>query len=216
MSDRHDVLFADRADAARRLAAALARYDGDNALVLAIPRGGVPLARFIADALHGEFDVMLVRKLGAPGNPEFAVGAIDEAGRVQLADYARRAGATPDYVEREAARQLAQIRERRASYSPLRAPVDPAGRTVIVVDDGLATGATMRAALAAARARGPKRLVCAVPVGERESVASVAGADDVVCLSTPDDFHAVGQYYADFSSVDDDEVIALLSGRPRR
>ena len=204
--------FVDRADAARRLASALARYRDSNPLVLAIPRGGVPIGRIVADALHGQLDVALVRKLGAPHNPELAIGAIDEGGRVQLADHAERLRADPGYVSGEAARQLALIRSRRQQYSPLRPPLDPAGRTVIVVDDGLATGATMAAALTAVRARRPARLVCAVPVAAPDSLASITAlADDVVCLLAPEDFYAVGQFYRDFSAVEDATVIALLA-----
>jgi predicted phosphoribosyltransferase len=207
------MYFRDRTDAAQRLAAALdATYRGRHPLVLAIPRGAVPMGRVIADALGGDLDVALVRKLRAPGQPEFAVGAIDETGWAYIADYAASAGADAAYLAREKAAQLAVLAQRRASYTPARKPLDPADRTVIVVDDGLATGATMIAALHAVRAKHPGMLVCAVPVGAADSVRKVAPyADEVVCLATPADFHAVGQFYGSFPQVEDAEVRAILA-----
>jgi predicted phosphoribosyltransferase len=208
--------FRDRLDAAAHLAGALAPWRGSHPLVLAIPRGAVPMGKAIADALHGDFDVVLVRKLGAPFSPEFAVGAVDETGWVYVAPHARQAGAGPDYIERERTEQLRTLRRRRAAYTPKRAPIDPAGRVVIVVDDGLATGATMIAALHAVRSRGPARLVCAVPVAAPDSLEAVRPlADDVVCLYAPEDFGAVGRFYEDFGQVEDDEVIRILSEPPQ-
>src|SRR5690606_23110893 len=164
-------------------------------------------------ALDGDLDVVLVRKLGAPMNPELAIGAIDEEGRVVLSRHATAAGATPAYVERESRRQLELIRERRARYSEGRPGIPLAGRTVIVVDDGLATGSTMAAALKHARAQGAARLVCAVPVAARSSLEDTGRlADDVVCLATPRSFLAVGEYYQDFASVTDADVIGILGG----
>ncbi len=206
--------FEDRIDAARQLAAALARYRGKNPLVLAIPRGAVPMGRLVAKELGGELDVVLVRKLGAPGNQEFAVGAVDEAGWTYIAEWAAEVGATQAYLADETSAQLATMRARRALYTPSRHPFDPAGRTVIVVDDGLATGATMIAALHSVRARHPARLVCAVPVASPESLEKVRPhADEVVCLDTPPGFHAVGQFYRAFGQVEDREVVAALAGR---
>lgn len=214
MSPMTEVLFSDRADAARQLAAALAPYRASRPLVLAIPRGGVPMAAQLADALQGDLDVVLVRKLRAPYYPEAAIGAIDEGGIVQLSALAHRAGADRRYVDAEAKRQLATLRQRRARYTPECEPVDPAGRTVIVVDDGLATGATMSVALAAVRRARAARIVCAVPVASAEGLEAVRGlADEVCCLHVPEDFQAVGQYYGDFSQVGDEEVVSLLSSR---
>jgi putative phosphoribosyl transferase len=213
-----DMTYYDRAEAAERLAEALTPWRGANPLVVAIPRGAVPIGRIIADRLHGELDIVLTRKLHAPGNPEFAIGAIDETGWTYVADYAQAAGASPAYIERESVAELETIRRRRALYTPHRAQIDAMDRVVIVVDDGLATGATMIAALHAMRARGPRRLICAAPVASVDAVAKVrAYADEVVCLQTPAFFYAVGQFYRSFPQVDDDEVVALLrptSGKP--
>lgn len=204
--------FADRDAAARQLARALARFGDRHPVVLAIPRGAVPMGRIIADALGGELDVVLVRKLGAPGHAELAIGAVDERGHVSLSRVAQLLGAGEAYVREEARRQLALIHERRQAYCSGRPALSLAGRTVIVVDDGLATGATMSAALRMARLQEPAHLVCAVPVASPDSLAQVAGlADEVVCLATPRDFQAVGQFYVAFPSIEDEEVIATLA-----
>jgi predicted phosphoribosyltransferase len=211
--DGRGSYFRDRADAADQLAGALEAWRGKRPLICAIPRGAVPMARILAQRLGGDVDVVLVRKLHAPGQPEFAVGAVDETGWVYVTDHAAAAGASEAYIAAQAADALATIRRRRALYTPGRAPLDPAGRVVIVVDDGLATGATMIAALHALRARAPARLVCAVPVAASDAVERVrAYADDVVALATPVWFSAVSQFYASFPQVADEEVVGLLRG----
>ncbi|UJP05685.1 MAG: phosphoribosyltransferase [Nitrosomonas sp.] len=207
------MIFADRMDAACKLVDALAAYRGKNPLILAIPRGAVPMAKVIAEQLHGEMDVVLVRKLRAPDNPEFAIGSVDESGWVYLTEYAGRSGADDAYLEHEKNKQLDTIRRRRAQYTPAHPPVDPAGRIVIVIDDGLATGSTMIAALHALRNRKPAELICAVPVAPPETLVKLHGkADRIFCLSSPEDFYAVGQFYRDFPQIDDEEVIACLVG----
>lgn len=203
--------FKDRLNAARMLAQALDKYRGLHPLVLAIPRGAVPMGALIATALDGQLDVVLVRKLGAPFNPELAVGSVEEGGWTYIAPYAARIGADTTYLEQESTEQMDVIRRRRALYTPNRGPYDVEGRIVIVVDDGLATGASMKAALHAIRQRHPQRLICAVPVAAPDSLEDIRPlADEVVCLYAPKGFHAVGMYYADFPQVDDAEVRAAL------
>jgi predicted phosphoribosyltransferase len=210
-------VFDDRLDAGRRLARALAAYRGRNPLVLAIPRGAVEMGAMLAAELEGELDVVLVKKLRAPGSPEFAVGAVDETGWTYIAPHAAMAGADARYLAQEKQVELELLRKRRAQYTPARAPADPAGRVAIVVDDGIATGASMIAALHAVRAKKPARLVCAVPVAAPDSLEQVRPyADEVVCLEAPAYFHAVGQFYRQFPQVEDEEVVALLARHGRR
>jgi len=209
--------FADRVEAGRTLAALLDRYaDRDDVLVLGLPRGGVPVAAEVAGFLDAELDLLLVRKLGVPGQPELAMGAIAEVGdtvevvtndvvvgrlRIPQADF--------DAVFRSEREELAR---RSSIYRGDRPPVRIAGKVVIVVDDGLATGSTMRAAVAAVRRHGPAKLIAAIPVGARESCQALAGGvDDVVCALSPTPFHAVRQGYRDFRQTSDEEVLAALS-----
>ncbi|MFN7552135.1 MAG: phosphoribosyltransferase family protein [Pseudomonadota bacterium] len=207
--------FADRLDAAAQLAPALAHLRDRHPLVLAIPRGAVPMGREIARLLGADFDVVMVRKLGAPDNPEFAVGAVDESGHAWVATHAAAAGADPGYLARAIAAERRTMRTRRARWSPGRASCDPAGRTVIVVDDGLATGATMRVALDAVRRRRPAWLVCAVPVAAADSLAEIqAHCDEIACLHAPRAFDTVGSWYRHFEQVSDDAVAACLADEP--
>ena len=203
--------FRNREQAAQLLAEKLTVYRGQHPLILGIPRGAVPMAKIIAEALNGDLDVVLVHKLGAPGNPELAVGSVDESGQVYLSDYVREMGISQRYIEQEKQAQLTTLHQRRAQYTPVRPPLDPTGRIVIVVDNGIATGASMIAALRAVRAKKPTKLIAAVAVAPPETVERIqAEADEVVCLSTPDYFYAVGQFFEDFSQVTDEQAIAIL------
>ncbi|HLT26539.1 MAG TPA: phosphoribosyltransferase family protein [Zeimonas sp.] len=205
-------MFRDRDDAADRLAQALEPFSGKSPLVLAIPRGAVPMGRRIADALGGDLDVVLVRKIGAPYQPELALGAIDENGEVHWASPEAARRVDPMWLEHEKREQLELLRRRRERYRAGRPPIDPAGRITIVVDDGLATGSTMTAALHSTRARSPSHLICAVPVAAPDSLERVAPyADEVVCLEAPEDFRAVSLHYEHFEQVDDEEVARLLA-----
>ena len=204
-------MFKDRLDAARQLSKALAKYHGQNPLVLAIPRGAVPMGAWMAQELNGQLDVVLVRKLRAPFDPEVAIGAVDESGLAYLSPYAATLGLDPQYVKDEIKLQMKTIKARRKQYSLTRAPVEVKGRVVIVVDDGLATGATMMSALKATREKQPRHLVCAIPVASPDALAKVKPlADETVCLSAPKDFMAVAQFYRQFPQVDDEQVMAFL------
>lgn len=204
--------FKDRIDAAEALAERMQEYRGRNPLILAIPRGAVPMGKVLAERLNGELDIVLVHKLGAPFNPEFAIGAIDESGWTYLSPAVEMLGETNQIIEHLKSRQLEALKKRREEYTPFAHPVDPKGRVVIVVDDGLATGATMIAALHAVRAKEPAELVCAVPVAATDSLETVRPlADKVVCLHASPHFGAVGQYYWHFAPVTDEEVTTILA-----
>ncbi|MBI2363750.1 MAG: phosphoribosyltransferase [Deltaproteobacteria bacterium] len=207
------MIFQNREEAARLLARRLsAYYRNKHPLVLGIPRGAVPMAKIIAEALGGELDVVLVRKLGHPSQPELAIGAIDESGKVFYSDYAY--DIDESYLEAEKRRQLEIIRNRRAQYTPHRPPIDPKDRIVIVIDDGIATGSTMTAALRAIRARQPKKLVAAVAVASAQAARAMREeADAMVCLKVPVEFYAVGQFFKHFEQVSDEDVIKILESQ---
>ena len=208
------AIFADRRDAGRKLAAAVKRLDLADPLVLALPRGGVPVGYEIARALGAPMDVLFVRKIGAPGHEEYGIGALVDGGSPEIViDHraALQAGATTEYIQREVTRQLAEIERRRALYraGPAAALL---GRTVIVADDGIATGGTVRAALQALGQSAAARVILAVPVAPAEVLPMlVVLCGGVVCLATPQPFHAVGSHYADFNQTADEEVIELLA-----
>ncbi len=205
--------FRDRLDAGRRLAARLGAYAGrPDVLVLALPRGGVPIGYEVARVLRVPLDVFLVRKLGLPGQEELAMGAIASGGvRVINDEVVRRLRVAADVVNAVAEEELRELRRREREYRDDRPPPDVRGRTIVLVDDGLATGSTMRAAVAALRSQHPARIVVAVPVGAAETCADIeAEADEVVCAQTPEPFYAVGLWYEDFSQTTDEEVRELL------
>jgi predicted phosphoribosyltransferase len=205
--------FRDRSEAGRVLARALAHHAGrDDVIVLALPRGGVPVAYEVATALGAPLDVFVVRKLGVPGYPELAMGAIASGGVLVLEERIVGAlGITRDDIQRVAATELRELERREAAYRGDREPLDLTGKTVILIDDGLATGSTMRAAALAVRQRNPARIVVAVPVAAEETCDQFRDVvDEVVCVLTPRPFQAVGLWYEDFSQTTDEEVRELL------
>jgi putative phosphoribosyl transferase len=206
--------FADRAEAGRRLAARLVRFKSERPLVLALPRGGVPVGFEVAQVLAASLDLILVRKIGAPFQPELAIGAVvdgDEAETVLNRALVADPRISADYLQRERARQLEEIERRRRLYAAGRPRVEARDRTAIVVDDGIATGATMEAALHAVRRACPRRLVLAVPVAPPDTIERLRPeVDEVECLMTPACFGAIGAFYADFRQLSDADVIALL------
>jgi predicted phosphoribosyltransferase len=205
--------FADRTEAGRRLATELARYaDRGDVIVLALPRGGVPVGYEVARALRAPLDVFVVRKLGVPGHEELAMGAVASGGVRVLNDQVVRALRIPrDVIEDLTAAELRELERREQLYRGERAAPDVRGQVVIVVDDGLATGATMQAAIAALRQRGPARIVVAVPTAAPETCNQLRDeVDDLICAMTPEPFHAVGLWYEDFSPTTDEKVQELL------
>ena len=209
------MLFRDREDAGQRLAKALAAFKGKHCVVLALPRGGVPVAAKVAAALEAPLDLLLVRKIGAPRQPELAIGAVIDGGTpiiVRDQELIRLTGTSAKQFDQLCAREIAEIERRRKFYFGGRPPPSLRGRVAIVIDDGLATGNTMRAALQAARLREPKALVMAIPVAPPGTLESFLGeADQIVCLALPEPFGSVGQFYQDFTQVSDADVVRLLS-----
>jgi putative phosphoribosyl transferase len=208
------ALFADRSEAGRGLAQRLLRFKDERPVVLALPRGGVPVGFEVARALDAPLDLVLVRKIGAPFQPELAVGAVVDGGRPETVlneEMIREFQISEDYIAQESARQFQEIERRRELCFTGRARAPVEGRTAIVVDDGIATGATMEAALHATRRANPKRLVLATPVAPPDTIERLRPqVDEVVCLATPRLFGAIGAFYEDFRQVNDEEVVDLL------
>jgi putative phosphoribosyl transferase len=214
-----DLSFRDRAEAGRQLVPRLMAYAAENPVVLALPRGGVPVAFEVARALQAPLDLIFVRKIGAPGHAEFGLGAVVDGAHPQVVLNEEALGhvkVPPGYIEDETQRQLKEIERRREHYLAGRRPLDVAGRVTIVVDDGIATGGTARAALNGLPRARPARLILAVPVAPQDTLARLASeADEVVCLMTPEPFYAVGEHYDDFSQTSDREVMRLLDEAQR-
>lgn len=210
--------FKDRTEAGQRLAEALGAYADDDTVVLALPRGGVPVAAEVAKALHAPLDLILVRKIGLPGHEELAMGAVVDGGApitVRNDDVIRAADVSERQFEAVRKHELAEIERRRQRYIGARPRAEINGRTIIVIDDGIATGATMRAGLRALRQREPKQIVLAVPVGPADTIAAMRDeADVVLCLEIYDYFGSIGAYYQDFRQISDAEVITALAQSP--
>jgi putative phosphoribosyl transferase len=212
------MIFENRTDAGRQLATALLKYRGRHAVVLALPRGGVPVAAELASALDAPLDLMVVRKIGVPRQPELAMGAVTEGAEpivIRNAEIIEASGVGDEEFDAACSKERAEIERRSECYLGNRQRVEIGGRIAIIVDDGIATGATILAAIKAARSRKPKELVLAAPVAPLDTIKMLhSEVDAIVCLNTPADFAAIGYFYRDFDQVSDDEVIGILKRFP--
>jgi len=217
---QEELMFTNRKEAGVKLAEALAKYKSESPVVLAVPRGGVPVGYEVAHALDAPLDIIVARKLGAPGEPELGLGAVvdgDHPETVLNQNVVAALGVSEQYLRAEIESQLREIRRRQKTYRKGRPAVEVTGRTVIIIDDGIATGGSIRAALRGVRRLRPKKVVLAVPVAPPETIEALRPeADDVVCLGTPADFVAIGEFYQDFSQTEDEEVIRLLEAAAHR
>lgn len=211
------TVFRDRKQAGQTLAGALKHFRGQDVIVLAIPRGGVVVGSEVARFLGAPLDIIVTRKIGAPGQPEYAVGAVTPEGEAILDELAvKTLGIESEYIEKEAARQAAEVRDRMRRFRGENPSPLLRGKTVVIVDDGIATGSTVLAAVRSVRRQSAKSVIVAAPVGPADSVAKLSQeADDVVCLETPEPFFAIGDFYSDFEQVEDDEVKRILESHWR-
>ncbi|MFC7048696.1 phosphoribosyltransferase [Emcibacter nanhaiensis] len=213
-------MFKDRTEAGQILAKQLEKYREKEPVILALPRGGLPIGYEVAKALGAPLDILLVRKIGTPGSPELAAGAVvdgDEPELVLNEDIVKLYDIPGDYIEKHEKQQLAEIERRRALYLEGRPPLDTRAKTVIIVDDGIATGATIRAAVHALKRKNPKRVIVAVPVAPPETVEKLASeADEVICLAMPVPFYAVGAFYQQFDQLTDEDVVTILRQTDRK
>ena len=206
-----NVLFKDRLDAGKKLAKALGQFKDVDGIVLGIPRGGIVVASEIANFLEFRLDIVIPRKLGAPDQPELAIGAISEDGTVLMNfDVIRRVGATEAYIKEESARQLTEIARRASAYRVGRSAIPLQDEDIILVDDGVATGATLKAAITYVKNQNPRNLTVAIPVSPIQTIRELRAEVDVICLSSPEIFYAIGAFYSDFKQITDEEVIMHL------